>query len=279
MLKTSREKRPTANDNSLWVNTVSNYIIAISLFSLFSMLLFLFINFKISTNGIERQTAIKVLEEVTVELGDTVILTPSTFVENTDDVDIDAVKVKSTLQKSENYTYYDTGVVVTKGKQYLDVGSYDIELLYKGETYKPILQVVDTTAPEFTNYSDTVSIEKGQAKTADQVFKVKDLSACTVVFENDTDIDFNKVGAYSTEIIAKDEYGNKTSKPLTVKIVEKGKNAQGSPSTNETVAGQTKKFATEAEVRTYGEACLRDGRATNYHYSIQSDGSYLATFG
>lgn len=279
MLKTSNEKRAIANDNSLWVNTVSNYIIAISMVSLFGMLLFIFINFKVATSGFEKNVSANVLKEVTIELGDTVILAPSVFVENSDSIAIENVKIKSVLQKSEEYAYYDTGMVVSKGKQYLDVGTYEIELTYKEKTYTSQLIIKDSTPPTFTNYSETVSVERGQTKTAEQLFKAQDLSSFTVSFESENDIDFNKTGSYSTAIIAEDEYGNKTTKPLTIKVVEKNKSSQASSSPKGDMAGQTKTFATEAEVRAFGEACLKDGRAYSYHYTIQPDGSYLATFG
>lgn len=279
MLKTSKEKRAIANDNALWVNTVSNYIIAISMVSLFGMLLFLFINFKVATSGFERPVSVKVLKEVTIELGDTAILTPSVFIENSDSIAIENVKIKSDLQKSEEYTYYDTGVVVTKGKQYLDVGTYEIELTYKEKTYTSQLIIKDSTPPTFTNYSDTVSVERDQIKTAEQLFKVRDLSAFAVSFASKNDIDFNKTGSYSTKIIAEDEYGNKTTKPLTIKVVDKNESSYSSSSPKGGMKGQTKTFATEAEVRAFGEACLKDGRAYSYHYTIQPDGSYLATFG
>lgn len=272
-----KEKIKVANDNALWVNTVSNYVIAFTIIVIFGMFAILIVNFKLATEETKPTQEPKILSKVVKELGESVYLNPSTFVENADYIDENGIKVRTALKTSAEFSFYDTGLIVSKDKQYLEVGSYEIDVYYKQKKHKVVLEVQDTTAPEFISFSDTVSMQKGKRLDASTLCKVKDYSETTIQYEDVSKVNFDKEGTYSAKISATDEYGNKTTKPLTIKIVSDSK---GSSSTSQSgsMKGKTKTFATEAETRAFGEACLKDGRATSYYYSIQPDGTYLATF-
>ena len=111
------------------------------------------------------------------------------------------------------------------------VGTYTAKLVHPDKTLEIKVDVVDTTAPVVELYSDEISAAPGQTLNVTDIVKsVSDNSSVTLGFADDiTKADADKVlsetvvydeaGAYSTEICAKDAYGNMTVLPIVIMVV------------------------------------------------------------
>lgn len=86
-------------------------------------------------------------------------------------------------------------------------GEYDIEISFDGKTYSSVLEIVDTTAPEFTVKSIAVKV----GDTVDPAdFVVSSIDATELSFALDTEPDTTKVGASPCFVTATDLGGNET---------------------------------------------------------------------
>ena len=111
------------------------------------------------------------------------------------------------------------------------VGTYTAKLVHPDKTLEIEVKVVDTTAPSVELYGDEFSVAPGQTLSLTDVVKsVSDRASVTIGFADDitkADADkvlsqsvvYNEAGAYSSEICAKDAYGNMTVMPIVIMVV------------------------------------------------------------
>lgn len=161
-------------------------------------------------------------KEKVIELGDTVSLSAKEFLKkDTPKKVLKEVSVKSDLKTdSEKYTYdKEKETVTSKGKDFLDVGKYEVELSLDKEKEIVNLEVKDTTPPKFKDFKEEIKIEQNAENVKlEDYFKAEDLSETTIKVE-DKGLDVSKVGSYEINVIATDKYDNKEEKESKVTVV------------------------------------------------------------
>ena len=109
-------------------------------------------------------SAIYVRADRKFELGEKIVLSPSTFADSRrmSSSDISKLKLDSKLMTdTSKYSYNSsTKAVTTKGAKLLEVGEYSVQLSLGNDVKTAEFKVVDTTAPEFTNWSDKIYIHR-----------------------------------------------------------------------------------------------------------------------
>ncbi|WP_294562482.1 hypothetical protein [uncultured Traorella sp.] len=156
--------------------------------------------------------------EITVEYGDPLSLDPKDYlIEDTAEDILHGTSVKVFIAEGNNKK---NEPLDTDGTG-LEVGSYILSLSYKDETEDVKVNIEDTTAPEFVNFTEKVILIQGESTDLTKLFQVKDLSAVEVTVEGE--VDFDTVGKYPVTFIAKDKYENMTEKECVIQIDEKPK--------------------------------------------------------
>ena len=155
--------------------------------------------------------------EITVEYGDTLSLEPKEYLaEDTSEDILSDTKVEVFAVEDDQKT---EEALETDGTD-LEVGTYVLSLSYNDEVEEVNVTVEDTTAPEFVDFNDTISIEQGTADVAlENLFKAEDASSAEITVEGN--VDFNTAGTYPIKVTAKDEYENATEKDCSIVITEK----------------------------------------------------------
>ena len=161
-------------------------------------------------------------KDVAFEYGETVKLNVENFVDEKMNEDaIKETKLTSKLMSdTEKYTFDKKKLtVVTKDKEYLDVGTYEVSLKLYEDTQDMKFVVEDTTAPKFKDFLTEIRIEK-DAKDVDlkSYFQASDLSDFEITIDQG-DFDITKEGEYVIKVSAKDQYDNETTGECTVKVV------------------------------------------------------------
>lgn len=155
--------------------------------------------------------------EITVEYGDPLSLDPKDYLAEDTSEDIlnevtTEVFVVEDDQKAED-------PIDTDGSD-LEVGNYILSLSYNEEVEDVNVTVEDTTAPEFVDFNDTISIEQGtEGVTLENLFKAEDASSLEITVTGN--VDYNTVGTYPIKVTAKDKYENTTEKDCNIVITEK----------------------------------------------------------
>lgn len=152
------------------------------------------------------------------ELGDKVVLDVSKFLKEGTDQEIidDTTMTSALLTDTSSYEYdEDTKEVISKNRNFLKVGSYEVELSHEDEALTVSIEVEDTTAPKFVNFKDEIKIRQNAEKVKlEDYFKVEDLSEVSIEVDA-PDFDVTKPGEYEGTVTAKDEYDNETEKDVT----------------------------------------------------------------
>lgn len=165
-------------------------------------------------------------ENVTVELGNDVLVKPQDYLDK-DKTDEDAYKnaqlTSTILKQADNYTVVDNKTIISKGKNYLDVGKYSFEISYLSQSKKVNINVVDTVKPVFEVFNTQVEVEAEtkEIKWADY-YQASDLTDVQIKVD-DSEVDLNKAGTYKITVTATDANGNFISKNAKVKVKEKPK--------------------------------------------------------
>lgn len=151
-------------------------------------------------------------DHVTIEYGTEISLDPFDYL---DLEDIDEVDRNDFLEK--------VNVIVNAENNKPEVGHYDVILSYEDEEVKVAVDVVDTTAPVFTqDFPEHIKYTKDCQPQKDQLisqFKATDLSDTTITVDDST-VDYTKTGNYKALVKAEDNYGNKAEKEVTINVVE-----------------------------------------------------------
>ncbi len=163
---------------------------------------------------------LKVVSTKTVELGEPVSLKASDYLlEQPSQTVLDEITVDSDLMTNSKYNYNAfSETVSTANKDFLETGTYTINLNYKGQKYPVTLTVKDTVMPEFVSPAAVVTIPKGTTNfDFSKVYRTTDKD--TVTLSVDGDFDVNKVGTYPITLIATDKSGNSNSLEVTINVV------------------------------------------------------------
>lgn len=176
-------------------------------------------------------SAIYVRADRKFELGEKIVLSPSTFADSRrmSSSDISKLKLDSKLMTdTSKYSYNSsTKAVTTKGAKLLEVGEYSVQLSLGNDVKTAEFKVVDTTAPEFTNWSDKIyitQVSKESDVNLNQYFAVTDYAKTTISVKPDrkagtNKFDVTKAGEYNIIVTAQDESGNKTEKKCVVDVL------------------------------------------------------------
>ncbi|MDO4663853.1 MAG: hypothetical protein Q4A59_03125 [Erysipelotrichaceae bacterium] len=180
--------------------------------------------------GSSDSSKLNVLSTKTVELGDPVYLAAAEFLsDNSQDINVADITVESDLKTDDfQYTYNQMNDSVTsRGKEYLALGTYEVTLKYKDQSYPVRLVVKDTTMPEFISPAAVVTVPMGNEDyDFSKVYRTRDKDKVTISINGDYDL--TTEGKYPVTVVATDASGNTNSLEITIKVV--GKNQQISAS-------------------------------------------------
>lgn len=186
--------------------------------------------------GVGDQLVLKESER-TFEYGETIPADPAVYLEDVDEAILPKIEVRvepeqATIQEQTVVSLDENG----KPMDQLNVGTYDLHLLYGQEEEIVHLIVVDTTAPTWNDFPKTVRLEKGSAKSAlNQQFACEDLSGCSIHIKGDYDL--STAGEYTITVVATDAYDNQASAQSTL-YVEAPKKASTTQTTPNSTTAQ-----------------------------------------
>ena len=130
-------------------------------------------------------------------------------------------KITSDL-KNEKVEIKDEAGNVTgeEEKEYPAVGKYTIELKYDGDTFKQMVEIKDTTAPEMTVPENIEILQGTDLNTFDfkSLLPVTDLSEISDYTFDLSGIDANVPGEQTLKASVQDKYENKTEKDVKVTV-------------------------------------------------------------
>jgi hypothetical protein len=99
------------------------------------------------------------------------------------------------------------------------VGQYDGVVIYKNKELKFIIEIKDTTSPEFYNFAEEITIGINEENVVyENYYFVMEHSKYTIVVDS-SNVDITKAGIYEIVVMAEDIYGNATTRNAKV-IVE-----------------------------------------------------------
>ena len=147
-------------------------------------------------------------------------------------------QIEFDLESRESVTIQENKLLSNK-KDYLDVGKYPALLSYKKETKKFMIEVKDTTKPEFKEFNDKIVIEQN-AKDVDltKFFKAEDLTHVELSIKGEYDL--SKIGDFVISVVATDEFKNQSKKEFTLTVISL-EEAKKDNSTSKTIDGTTYK--------------------------------------
>lgn len=151
------------------------------------------------------------------ELGDEVPFTSSYYLKNPKQIkDID--KYKLNIEDKDKFSIVDNKLL-SKDAELLEVGTYKLSMKYKDKELQFQIKVEDTKKPEFKTVPEKITLEQN-SKDVDlkKFFEAEDLSKVEITIDGDYDL--SQIGNYELEVIATDQYKNKTSKNFILEIID-----------------------------------------------------------
>ena len=131
------------------------------------------------------------------------------------DEDADDAKIIECDEVLERYLDVDDD------DQILPIGIYKITIKnhHKKQDYK--VKVKDSKKPKWKLFTDEVVSQQGKKiYNWDVYFKAEDLSNAVFIEVDDADVDYDKEGTYTIEVVAKDSSDNQIKKTSQVKITK-----------------------------------------------------------
>lgn len=108
---------------------------------------------------------------------------------------------------------------VSDGSDILNIGRYDIEIKNQKQSKKFLIEVIDSTPPEFVEFSELIILEQNSIDVdLTSFFKADDLFEVEITLQGD--IDLSKVEEYTVNVIATDENDQKSQREATIKIID-----------------------------------------------------------
>ena len=170
-------------------------------------------------------TTLNVKDEVHVEVGEQVILEPELFADSTmSSEDIDKMNISTKLTKDGEKYQYNPGTkeVTSRGKKYLEVGTYEVILKSGNKEEKSKLIVEDTTGPVITEKGSDHRTPVGtESFDYTSMVDISDYSDFDVDIATNS-VDLNTEGSYKVVYTAKDEYGNISSLDVVLNVGDAG---------------------------------------------------------
>lgn len=121
----------------------------------------------------------------------------------------------------------------------IDVGEYEIEVIYKKESQKFIIKIVDTTSPEFIEFEEKLKYEQNtEISELESKFEATDLTDVKITIEGE--YDSTVPGEYEIEVTAVDESGNKTNRKAVIEITKKEESKKETVITNNNNSSSSK---------------------------------------
>lgn len=167
-----------------------------------------------------------VLKPYKVNIGEDVYITLDQLVnESKTNIDLDTLKIKHPFGDKDKYKMNSDGRVKTKGLDYLDAGTYEVEVYSTekdnlSETVK--IEVIDDEDPEFINFDDEVEMNINKDVSWEDYYEVEDKSIVDIqVYENDSVFTPETKGTYDVTVTATDTAGNSSSKNGKITVKEK----------------------------------------------------------
>lgn len=201
----------------------------------------------------EPQEVLPVLEQIqesyTFEYGETISLDVEDYVIITDE----------TLDK-ELVTFETEALVFVDENEYVEVGTYEMQVSYEEEAIDFTFVVEDTTAPEFSKTVDTLEIEEGEELDVLSNFEASDLSETTITVEGEVDVEV--AGEYTVTVIASDTYENSVSHEVVVTVSEKEEVAD-TTTNNATNNNTTANNSTTPSTSTSGSTSSNSSSSSN----------------
>lgn len=194
-------------------------------------------------------------ETVNVEFGQKISTDAKDYLKKSVDPDI-VKKTKVSYKKNP-----------AEGQEYDKIGKYTLDLKYGDKTKQVIVEVADTTAPEFNATAEIDTIE-GVDLDFTSLITATDLSGATVDFKNMKDVDLKVAGEYTLKAVAKDKAGNKAKKDIKIKVAAKPANMTGSDVSVDPATGKVSvKANTYAASDNTGTSTSGGGNSYNNGYS------------
>lgn len=210
---------------------ISKSNIVISILGIICGVLFIFLLILASNSGNVTRAPITIKDYKKVyEIGDTVSLKIEDFVDfsNSNKETKETASLHSPMFYSSDYEYdSETGVIKTKGMNYLDAGNYELTVQYQEDGhYKSIdcdFKVVDSIAPQFVDFNNNVYILKNATNVNFlKYYKCKDNSGYSAISVSGiTQDDLKKTGTYKVTVTAKDKSGNKQKRKGKIHVVSR----------------------------------------------------------
>jgi len=149
------------------------------------------------------------------ELGEEISAEASYYVEDADSTkNINNYKLSSKSLKIKKNKF------VLKDEDIVNVGQYEVEIIYKKTSQKFIIEVVDSTPPKFIKFEEKIKYEQNtDILELESKFEATDLTDVSIMIEGRYDSTIP--GEYEIEVVAIDQSGNKTSKKSLIEIVKK----------------------------------------------------------
>jgi len=134
--------------------------------------------------------------------------------------DADSIKNIKDYKLSSKFLKNIDNKFVLDDANIVDVGEYEIEVIYKKESQKFIIKVVDTTSPKFNKFEEKLKYEQNaDISELESKFEATDLTDVKITIEGE--YDSTVPGEYEIEVVAVDESGNKTNKKAVIEITKK----------------------------------------------------------
>ena len=164
------------------------------------------------------------------ELGETVKVDLKKYVdidEQPSSIDTNSIELYSTLfTNTSKYTYNEsTGEVVSKGKEFLEAGTYSITIQYKkngsNKERDVTFKVKDSVAPEFEDFNSSVYVvQNAKSVNFSNYFEATDKSETAVISTDAvSSVNLAKVGVYEMKVTVKDSSDNETVQTCRVHVI------------------------------------------------------------
>ncbi len=162
---------------------------------------------------------------INVELGDKVSIVPTEYLdkESTDEDAYENATLSAPYLKSDDYSVLENETLVSKDKDYLDIGTYKFKISYLSQSKEVTINVIDTTKPVFEVFTKNIKVEEEtkEIKWTDY-YQATDLEDVEIKVD-DSKVDLNKAGKYKISVTATDKANNSVTKNAVVTVEEKPK--------------------------------------------------------
>ena len=157
---------------------------------------------------------------------------------------------------------------VSDDSNVLNIGRYDLEIKNQNQSKKFLIEVIDSTPPEFTEFSELIILEQNSIDVdLTSFFMADDLFEVKITLQGD--IDLSKVGEYTVNVIATDENNQKSEKEATIKVID-FESAKKENSVSKNIEGKVYKSSAMIEYENNKNKSHETIKNNNNHSSDQN---------